>query len=228
MKFIFNIIVNFFLGFILRIFFSSSLLLLLWLFAYRYFPPHFVIDLSENERIITTKKWLPLKNIPDETILAFMLLQDNRFLQHNGFDVESIRNNILANAGIQDVFGNKTITQQTVHQVFLFYRDDIYLRPINWWISFLMEICWNKAKILEFYFNTIKIKKAYGLHEIADRKNKKKQNINQQSVEMAIDYFLENKKEQIDKSKLEKIKLELIHAIEKYPKKDFLQHKLNS
>lgn len=133
--------------------------------VYRFVPvPVTIIQLSrcveqfQNEKPIRLKKdWVPLEEISNKLQLAVVCAEDQKFLNHNGFDVEAIEKAIEHNSKGKRVRGASTISQQTAKNVFL-WSDRTWVRKgleVNF--TALIELVWSKERIMEVYLNVIEM-----------------------------------------------------------------------
>lgn len=101
-----------------------------------------------------SKKWVPIeeiKNLP----LAVVCTEDQRFLDHNGFDFEAIDKAIEYNEKHEKTIGASTISQQTAKNVFLWPGRSWIRKGLEVYFTFLIELLWSKERILEVYLNVI-------------------------------------------------------------------------
>lgn len=120
-------------------------------------------------------EWVSLDNIDPSAIQATLIIEDNRFFDHNGLDfiriAKSLWNNFVSGSLKE---GASTITQQ--------YARNLYLSPKKTWSRKLqeafyairLEMFYSKEEILEGYMNTIYY--GHGAH----------------GIEAASNYFLES------------------------------------
>ena len=100
-----------------------------------------------------TYRWQPYGQISPNMPLAAIAAEDQRFPTHNGFDVEAI------NAALRDaengasLRGGSTITQQVAKNLFLWPGRSFVRKGIEAWLTILIELAWNKQRILEMYLN---------------------------------------------------------------------------
>lgn len=130
--------------------------------------------LDVNGQVIRTlyrenRVQIPIEQIPVLTRKAFVAVEDARFYQHHGIDLEGIARAILRNikAG-KLVEGASTITQQTARNLYL-SREKTFLRKIKEaWLALLLERKYTKNQILEMYLNQIYFGEgAYGIEVAA-------------------------------------------------------------
>lgn len=99
--------------------------------------------------------WRPLDHICPELRLAVLAAEDQRFLNHQGFDMMEIRAAIRDAASGGGIRGASTITMQTARTLFLTTDRRVWRKAAEAWYTLLMELMWSKARILEIYLNTV-------------------------------------------------------------------------
>jgi monofunctional biosynthetic peptidoglycan transglycosylase len=112
-----------------------------------------------GEPVRLKKDWKSLEEISSNLQLAVVASEDNRFLDHSGFDIEAIkkaRDYNEAKKG-KKTRGASTISQQTAKNVFL-WPDRTWLRKgLEVYFTFLIETVWGKKRIMEVYLNVIEM-----------------------------------------------------------------------
>jgi len=120
-----------------------------------------VFDRYGNHLTVTYEnKWnildyVPLHEIPDFLLMAFIISEDKRFYHHHGVDwlarINALKQNIIA---MDTIRGASTITEQVVKM--------IHPRPRTIWSRWLegfeaksLERKFTKSDILEFYLNQV-------------------------------------------------------------------------
>ena len=107
-------------------------------------------EYAEEKRV-----YLPIGDIPQPVIQAFLAAEDTDFYNHPGFDVRGIIRAILVNTFTNRKQGASTITQQ-VAKTFLLSSERTYTRKIKELIlAYRMERAFTKNQILELYLNQI-------------------------------------------------------------------------
>jgi monofunctional glycosyltransferase len=153
-----------FLKYFLILFFGSSLFFVV---LYRFVnPPVTPLMLIRNveqliggESLRLNKDWKPIEDISPNLQLAVVASEDNRFLEHAGFDVEAIEKARAYNEKEKGkkTRGASTISQQTAKNVFL-WPDRTWVRKgLEVYFTFLIENVWGKKRIMEVYLNVIEM-----------------------------------------------------------------------
>ncbi len=97
--------------------------------------------------------WEPRAKINRRAALAVMAAEDQKFLDHAGFDFESIRKAWQRNARSKKVRGASTISQQVAKNLWLWPGRSWLRKGMEAWFTMWLEICCPKARILEIYLN---------------------------------------------------------------------------
>jgi monofunctional biosynthetic peptidoglycan transglycosylase len=132
---------------------------------YRFVPvPVTILQLTrcveqfENDKPIRLKKdWVSLAEISNKIQLAVVCSEDQKFLNHNGFDVEAIEKAIEHNRKGKRVRGASTISQQTAKNVFLWQGRTWIRKGLEVYFTSLIELIWSKERIMEVYLNVIEM-----------------------------------------------------------------------
>jgi monofunctional biosynthetic peptidoglycan transglycosylase len=136
------------------------LLTLLLVLPLRWLPPlttsfmlqNWVGQASLSARI--RHDWEPRTKISRRAALAVMAAEDQKFMDHAGFDFESIRKAWQRNARSNKVRGASTISQQVAKNLWLWPGRSWLRKGLEAWLTMWLEICWPKERILEIYLNT--------------------------------------------------------------------------
>jgi len=98
-------------------------------------------------------RWVDMAQISPYAARAVVAAEDQRFVEHTGFDLDAIRQAVESNATGRRVRGASTITQQVAKNLFL-WRGRSWLRKgLEAWFTVLIEVLWPKERILEVYLN---------------------------------------------------------------------------
>ncbi len=98
-------------------------------------------------------EWASWDELPTAVPLAVIAAEDQRFLEHRGFDLEEIRNAWRDHEEGGRLRGASTLTQQTAKNLFLWQGRDLVRKGLEMWFSLLLETFWSKQRILEVYLN---------------------------------------------------------------------------
>lgn len=121
--------------------------------------PLMVIRYFENPSENKTWKhdWISIEQIPKNIQVAVICSEDQKFLQHNGFDMEAIEKAYNNNKKGKRIKGGSTISQQTAKNVFLWQKRSWLRKGLETYFTFLIERLWSKERILEVYLNSIEM-----------------------------------------------------------------------
>ncbi len=158
---------------IVLLFFGSTIFFVL---LYRFVPvpvtPLMIIrcvqQVSKGEKIKLRHHWVPMKDISKYLPVAVMASEDQRFMQHHGFDVIEIRNAVEERLSGGRQRGGSTISQQTAKNVFLWPASSWIRKGFEVYFTALIELCWSKERIMEVYLNSIEMGDGiYGAEAVA-------------------------------------------------------------
>ncbi len=115
-----------------------------------------IAQLSLEQREI-----VPLKDIPEIVIQAFISYEDAAFFKHHGFSLKrtigalvgDLKKAITRRGG--SLQGGSTITQQLAKRLFTTQERSIYRKLKELWYAVQLEKHFSKQEILEMYFNEI-------------------------------------------------------------------------
>lgn len=134
--------------------------------VYRFVPvlitPLMVIRTIEqtfdSEKKVKFKKdWVAMSSISKNAPQAVYASEDQKFLEHSGFDLESMKKAWEGNKKGKRVKGASTITQQTVKNVFLWPSRTYLRKGLEAYFTVLVELLWSKERIMEVYLNVIEM-----------------------------------------------------------------------
>lgn len=160
---------------IVLLFFGSTIFFVV---LYRFVPvpltPLMIIrcaqQVSRGEKIRLKHHWVPLEEMSKYLPVAVMASEDQRFLQHHGFDVVEIQNAIEERQSGKRLRGGSTISQQTAKNVFLWPRSSWVRKGFETYFTVLIELCWSKERIMEVYLNSIEMGDGiYGAEAVAQQ-----------------------------------------------------------
>lgn len=109
-------------------------------------------DHPKNRPVYTFK---PMNDISPHLRRAVMAAEDQRFLAHNGFDFNEIRHAAKTLITKKKIRGASTISMQTARSVFLLSSRSVFRKLAEVYYTVLIELMWDKHRILELYLNTV-------------------------------------------------------------------------
>ena len=95
--------------------------------------------------------WEPYENISKEVALAVVASEDQNFPNHWGFDFDQIYNAVTEKR--KRARGASTISQQVAKNVFLWHGRSFIRKGLEAYFTILIELIWDKERILEVYLN---------------------------------------------------------------------------
>ncbi len=120
------------------------------------------------------KDWEPMSNISKNAPQAVVGAEDQKFLEHKGFDFEAMEKAWENNKKGKRIKGASTITQQTVKNVFLWPSRSYVRKGLEAYFTVLVELLWSKERIMEVYLNVIEMGDGvYGIEAAAQTYYKK-------------------------------------------------------
>jgi monofunctional biosynthetic peptidoglycan transglycosylase len=129
----------------------------------------------ESDPVVMNYKWVSLDEMSPNLFKAALAAEDDKFLEHTGFDFRAIKLAYQSNQkSTKRVKGGSTISQQTAKNVFLWPHRDYLRKGLEAWFTLLIEACWGKERIMETYLNIVELGDGiYGV-EVASLKYFKK------------------------------------------------------
>lgn len=100
-------------------------------------------------------QWRPLAQISPNLLQAVVAAEDQKFLQHSGFDLQAIEKALVYNSKGRKIRGASTISQQTAKNVFLWTGRSWVRKGLESGFTLLLEGAWGKGRILEVYLNSV-------------------------------------------------------------------------
>lgn len=129
----------------------------------------FFLKQAVNARI-NSANYVKLQDIPESMQQAVVAVEDRKFYNHWGFDMEGIFRASLVNLQYgQFKEGASTITQQLVKNLFLSQEQTMGRKAEEFVLAMDMELNYSKDEILELYLNTIYFGSGYyGIKEASE------------------------------------------------------------
>ncbi len=134
--------------------FSSTLL-------FRYIPPPITPlmmirgteSLADGKVFASRDRWVTLQEISPWMIRAVIAAEDQKFVHHHGFDFSAMAQAFAHNSKGGRVRGGSTISQQTAKNIFLWPGGSYLRKGVEAYFTVLLEMLWNKGRIMETYLN---------------------------------------------------------------------------
>ncbi|MFH2092429.1 MAG: monofunctional biosynthetic peptidoglycan transglycosylase [Pseudomonadota bacterium] len=99
--------------------------------------------------------WKNIELISPHLQKAVIAAEDQRFFSHNGFDIDQIKQAIQTLVKRKRLRGASTISMQTARSVFWLSSRTITRKIAEVYYTVLIELIWDKQRILEMYLNTV-------------------------------------------------------------------------
>ena len=104
---------------------------------------------------IPTNNWVQLKNIPQNMQQGLIAVEDRRFYEHHGVDMDGIIRALLVNIQADSIVqGGSTLTQQLVKNTLLDSEQSMERKILEAFLALWIETQNSKDDILEMYLNT--------------------------------------------------------------------------
>ena len=114
--------------------------------------------------------WVPWSGISRHAAAAVIAAEDQKFLEHNGFDFESIDKAFTDAKRGRRLRGASTISQQVAKNLFLWSGQSWVRKGLEAWFTLWIEFLWPKQRILEVYLNSAEFGRGIWGVEAASRR----------------------------------------------------------
>ena len=149
--------------------------------AFRWLPvPRTILMVMRNKEFKEDKNyqfrqsWMPLSGISPNIVKSVIASEDNLFYQHKGFDWKEINTAIEQNKQGKRLRGASTISQQVAKNVFLWPDRSWFRKGLEAYYTVLIELLWDKDRIMEVYLNVAEMGKGiFGIEAAAQAYFKK-------------------------------------------------------
>ncbi len=115
--------------------------------------------LIENAALCDDVKYIfvPISDIPDDLINAFIAIEDKRFYSHNGIDLKRTAHAVVNYIFGKEKFGGSTITQQLIKNITGNSALTLERKFSEAFSAIALEKKYDKSQILEAYLNIINL-----------------------------------------------------------------------
>ena len=126
-------------------------------------------QVKSGEHLSLHHHWVSFDDMSIYMPVAVIASEDQRFLEHHGFDYKAIQQAAESNLkGGKRLRGGSTISQQTAKNVFLWPGRSWLRKGLEAYFTFLIEMTWSKKRIMEVYLNSIEMGNGiYGVDAVA-------------------------------------------------------------
>lgn len=135
-----------------------------WVVWWKYVDPGRTAFMNERLDELRTKnpqaelkhQWVPYARISSHLKQAVVAAEDDKFVDHEGFDWEGMQKALEKNRRKgRVVAGGSTISQQLAKNLFLSGAKTPWRKAQEAVITLWLEILWDKRRILEVYLNSV-------------------------------------------------------------------------
>jgi monofunctional biosynthetic peptidoglycan transglycosylase len=135
-----------------------------WVVWWRFFDPDMTAFMSQRLDELKEKKpnaelrhqWVPYPRISTQLKRAVIAAEDDKFIDHEGFDWEGMQKALEKNMRKGKVVaGGSTISQQLAKNLFLSATKTPWRKAQEAIITVWLELLWDKRRILEVYLNSV-------------------------------------------------------------------------
>jgi len=115
------------------------------------------------------RDYVDINDMSPNIRLAVIASEDQLFPDHNGFDIQSIKDAFKEKNKLRKrARGASTISQQVAKNVFLWQGRSWIRKAMEIYFTFMIEWIWGKKRILEMYLNVSEMGKGvYGIEAAA-------------------------------------------------------------
>jgi len=111
---------------------------------------------EKSPNAVLEHRWVPYSRISDELKRAIITAEDQKFVEHDGFDWEGIQRALEKNQRRgRVVAGGSTITQQLAKNLFLSGERTLLRKGQEAVIATMLEATMSKRRIFEIYLNMV-------------------------------------------------------------------------
>ena len=129
------------------------------------------IDAGDEKRpAATPHDWVPWSEISKQAAVAVIASEDQKFLEHQGFDLEAIDKAMTDAKHGRRQRGASTISQQVAKNLFLWPGHSWLRKGFEAWFTLWIEFLWPKQRILEVYLNSAEFGRGVWGVEAASRR----------------------------------------------------------
>ncbi|MDV6169199.1 monofunctional biosynthetic peptidoglycan transglycosylase [Flavobacterium sp. DG1-102-2] len=112
---------------------------------------------DNGKEMTSSHDWVSIDEISPNLQKAVIASEDDRFLEHNGFNFDAMYKAFKSNSKGKKLKGGSTISQQTAKNVFLWQGRSYVRKGLEAYFTVLIEMLWSKERIMEVYLNSIEM-----------------------------------------------------------------------
>ncbi len=111
---------------------------------------------EKNPKATLKYQWVDYGQISNHLKRAVVASEDDRFMDHHGFDLRGIEQALKKNQRRgKSVAGGSSITQQLAKNLFLSPSRSYLRKAEEALVALMIELLWDKRRILEVYLNVV-------------------------------------------------------------------------
>jgi len=134
--------------------FSAALLSVVVVAMFRWVPVPVTAFMIRDSVPDQQHDWVPWSAISRHAAAAVIAAEDQKFLEHDGFDFEAIDKAMTDAKRGRRLRGASTISQQVAKNLFLWPGQSWVRKGLEAWFTLWIELLWPKQRILEVYLNS--------------------------------------------------------------------------
>ena len=124
---------------------------------------------DSNDRGPLRYVWVPWSDIGTSMPIAVVAAEDQKFADHLGFDLDSIKQSVEDYAEGEALRGASTISQQVAKNLYLWSGRNFFRKALEAYLTVLVETSLSKQRILEIYVNVAEFGPGlYGVGEASE------------------------------------------------------------
>jgi monofunctional biosynthetic peptidoglycan transglycosylase len=136
----------------------------IWVVWWKFFDPDMTAFMSQRLEELQEKRpnaelrhqWVPYQRISNQLKRAVIAAEDDKFIDHEGFDWEGMQKALEKNMRKGKVVaGGSTISQQLAKNLFLSAAKTPWRKAQEAILTVWLELLWDKRRILEVYLNSV-------------------------------------------------------------------------
>ncbi|HXV41154.1 MAG TPA: monofunctional biosynthetic peptidoglycan transglycosylase [Steroidobacteraceae bacterium] len=136
----------------------------------RFVPVPLTAFMLQDDERPRQHDWVPWEEISRHAAVAVIAAEDQRFLEHDGFDFEAIDKALTDARRGRRLRGASTISQQVAKNLFLWPGQSWPRKALEAWFTLWIEALWPKRRILEVYLNSAEFGRGVWGVEAASRR----------------------------------------------------------
>ena len=149
-----------------------------WVLLYRVIPIKWTplmlkrtIENFDKKNYQNNQTWVNLEDIAPVMVRAVIASEDGRFMEHRGFDILELKKMKKEHETKgKKIRGCSTISQQVAKNCFTFCGHSWWRKGVETYYTLLIELLWDKERIMEVYLNIAEMGKGvFGVEAAAHK-----------------------------------------------------------